>query len=231
MSKSKRNTIDPESIIDKYGADSVRFFILSDSPPERDVQWSEEGMLSSYKFVQKLWGLAENIYDISNKDLVEDSEEIEVFTNQALNRVNYALEKFRYNVIIAIFHEIYSFFRKISEQNKNFKNLKRNFEKILIIMSPVLPHFTNECLTKFDYKDIYKWPTVNQKYLIEEESLIVIQVNGKKRSFITINKNLEEKELIDQIKDKQLISKYLDNGELIKTIYIKNRLINFIIKQ
>ena len=230
MSKSKKNTIDPQNIIDEYGADSVRFFILSDSPPERDIQWSEEGMLSSYKFIQKLWALSENIIEISSGALKENSDEIEIFTNQVINKVNHALEKFRYNVIIAIFHEIYSFFRKISEKNKNYKNLKENFEKVLIIMSPVLPHLANENLTKFNYKKDFKWPIIDKKYLIQDKNLVVIQVNGRKRNTVSIGENLDENELIDQIKNKQLISKYLDNGELIKTIYIKNKLINFIIK-
>ncbi len=231
MSKSKKNTIDPENIINKYGADSVRFFILSDSPPERDVQWSEEGMLSSYKFIQKLWTLSENIIEISIKEHEKKNEEIEIFTNQTINKINYALEKFRYNVIIAIFHEIYTFFRKITEKNKNYKNLKENFEKILILISPVLPHLANEALTKFNYKKDMRWPLINKKYLIKDENLIVIQINGKKRNTVLINENLNEKELIDLIKNKQLISKYLDNGEIIKTVYIKNRLINFIVKK
>jgi leucyl-tRNA synthetase len=230
MSKSKKNTIDPQNIINQYGADSVRFFILSDSPPERDIQWSEEGMLSSYKFIQKFWGVSESILEISNTEPKENNEEIDMFTNQMIDKINHALEKFRYNVIIAIFHEIYSFFRKISEKNINYKNLKINFEKILIIMSPVIPHLANECLIKFDFKENLQWPEVNKKYLLKDKNLIVIQVNGKKRSSITIVENFNEKELIEQIKNKQLISKYLDNGELIKTIYIKNRLINFIIK-
>ena len=230
MSKSKKNTIDPQNIINQYGADSVRFFILSDSPPERDVQWSEEGMLSSYKFVQKFWTLSENILEISNAEEKEISEEIEIFTNQMIVKINYALEKFRYNVIIATFHEIYSFFRKLSEKKINYKNLKISFEKILIIMSPVVPHLTNECLAKFNFERKFQWPIVDKKYLSEDKNLIVIQVNGKKRGSITVIENLSEKELIDQIKDKRLISKYLDNGELVKTIYIKDRLINFIIK-
>ena len=230
MSKSKKNTIDPQDIINNYGADSVRFFILSDSPPERDVQWSEEGMLSSYKFIQKLWVLSENIFETSKSELRENNEEIEIFTNQIINKVNHALEKFRYNVIIATFYEIHSFFRKISEKNKNYKNLKENFEKILIIMTPILPHLANESLSKFSFKKEYKWPMVDKKYLNQEKNLIVIQVNGKKRDTISISESLNENQLIEQIKNKQLISKYLDNGELVKTIYIKNKLINFIIK-
>ncbi len=230
MSKSKKNTIDPQNIIDEYGADSVRFFILSDSPPERDIQWSEEGMLSSYKFIQKLWALSENIFEISKLEAKENSEEIEIFTNQIIDKINRALDKFRYNIIIAVFHEIYTFFRKISEKNKNFKNLKKNFEKILIIMLPVIPHFANECLSKFNFKEDFQWPQIDKKYLVKDKNLIVIQVNGKKRNTILIGEDIDEKDLVDLIKNKQLISKYLDNGELKKTIYIKNRLINFIIK-
>ena len=97
-------------------------------------------------------------------------------------------------------------------------------------MSPVIPHMTNECLEKFDNNKNYKWPEVNKKYLIENKKLIVIQVNGKKRSTISIEDDFNEKELIDLIKNRLLISKYLDNGELVKTIYIKDKIINFIIK-
>ena len=97
-------------------------------------------------------------------------------------------------------------------------------------MTPVVPHLANECLTRFDFKENLKWPSIDEKYLINDKNVIVIQVNGKKRNTLSIKENLKEKELVEQIKNKQLISKYLDNGELIKTIYIKNRLINFIIK-
>ena len=97
-------------------------------------------------------------------------------------------------------------------------------------MSPVIPHLANECLEKLDFIEQIKWPEVNKKYLGIDKNLVVIQVNGKKRNTLTIEDDLDEKDLINEIKNKQLISKYLDNGELIKTIYIKNRLINFIIK-
>ena len=230
MSKSKKNTIDPQEMIDAYGADSVRFFILADSPPERDVQWSDDGMLTSFKFVQKFWFLNDKIFEISKLNHYENNDKIDIFTNQTIDKFNQSLEKFRYNLIIALFHEIYSFFRKISEENKNYRNLKENFKKILIIMSPVIPHLSNECLVKFDENYDLKWPEVNNKYLIKDKKLIVIQVNGKKRNTITIEDDLSEKELISLIKNKLLISRYLNNGELIKTIYVKDRLINFIIK-
>ena len=101
---------------------------------------------------------------------------------------------------------------------------------MLLLMIPVIPHFANEYLEKFNHKSTHSWPEVNQKYLIDENNEIVIQVNGKKRNTITASKDIGETELIKIIKDNNMIDKYLNNGELLKTIYVKGRLINFIIK-
>jgi leucyl-tRNA synthetase len=230
MSKSKKNTIDPQNIIDQYGADAVRFFILADSPPERDIQWSEEGMLSSYKFIQKFWLLSEQIINLSKIKSDKQNEELEVFTNQSINKINQALKKFRYNVIIATYHEIYSYYKKITENGKNYKNLKYSFQKIILTMIPVVPHLANECLEKLNYNKDINWPDVEQKYLNTETINIVIQINGKKRAIISVENDIQENEIINQIKNKQLIDKYVKNGKIVKTIYVKNRLINYIVK-
>jgi len=113
MSKSKRNTIDPENIIKNYGADSVRLFILSDSPPEKDVQWSDQGMMASFKFVQKLWSLNSKILDkIKNNNHDNKGENLIKFTNQLIYKVTQNLEKFHYNVIVANLYEMYNFLIK-----------------------------------------------------------------------------------------------------------------------
>ncbi len=230
MSKSKKNTIDPENIISQYGADAVRFFILADSPPEKDIQWSDEGMVSSYKFIQKFWILSEEILKIIKQESDNHSDELEIFTNQIINKINQALKKFRYNVIIASYHEIYSYFKKLSENKMKPKNLKNCFEKIILIMLPVVPHLANECLEKLKFSKNVNWPEVDKKYLNEEFNEIVIQVNGKKRGLITVKKQIDEAKIINQIKTEKIIEKYLINGKLIKTIYVKDRLINYIIK-
>ena len=230
MSKSKKNTIDPQNIIEQYGADAVRFFIIADSPPEKDIQWSEEGMISSFKFIQKFWILSEEILKITKNTQEQNNDNLDFFTNQMINKINQALKKFRYNVIIACFHEIYSYFKKISDDKINFKNLKNNFEKIILLMMPVTPHLANECLEKFEFNKEIQWPEIEEKYLHQEFTQIVIQINGKKRGLISIKKKTKENEIINQIKEKKLIEKYLNNGKLIKTIYVKDRLINYIIK-
>ena len=155
--------------------------------------------------------------------------EIEIFTNQAIDKINSALDKFRYNVIIAVFHEIYSFYKKISDEKKNYKNLQNNFIKILTVMSPVIPHLAFECLNHLNEKKEIKWPEVNKEFLKTDEKIIVIQINGKKRNTITINKEIDEKQLIAKITDTKLVDKYIADKKIIKTIYIKDKLINIII--
>jgi len=230
MSKSKKNTIDPENIIEIYGADAVRFFILADSPPEKDIQWSENGIISSHKFIQKFWMLNEQITKLIKNEQLEENEKLEIFTNQSINKINQSLEKFSYNVIIATYHEIYTYYKKLVDTNKNFKNIKNNYEKILTIMMPVLPHLSSECLERINFKNNVEWPKINQKLITTSTNLIVIQINGKKRATISTDTDITESELLNQIQEKKLIKKYINNQNLIKTIYIKNRLINYIIK-
>jgi leucyl-tRNA synthetase len=229
MSKSKRNTIDPEKMIEAFGADSVRLFILSDSPPEKDVQWSENGMTSAFKYIQKFWLINEKIFSILNKEKSDLNEELDIFTNQAINKINLALEKFRYNVIIAVFHEIYSFLNKLVANNKHYSNLRDNYKKMLIVMMPVIPHIINECLKTINEKKDITWPDVKKEFIEDDEVNIVIQVNGKKRSIISVEKNLEEKKLLQKIKNSKLIEKYTENKKISKTIYVKNKIINIII--
>ena len=228
---NQKNTVDPEKMITQYGADAVRLFILSDSPPEKDIQWSESGMSAAYKFIQKFWLMTDGIINLTQETRTEVlDEKIDIFTNQSIDKINFALEKFRYNVIIATFHDIYNFYIKILETKKNSKNLKENFEKILIIMMPVIPHLASESLDILNNKLEVKWPEIIEKFLETNEKEIVIQINGKKRGNILINKSISEKDIIEKIKKMGLIKKYIENKRIIKTIYIKERLINIILE-
>jgi len=234
MSKSKRNTIDPEQMIKNYGADAVRLFILSDSPPEKDVQWSDQGMLASYKFIQKFWILHKKltlkIEESEQRQKQNFNEAIEEFTNQMLNKINISLNKFSYNVIIANLHEIYSFFNKVSEEKNVYKNLLNNYEKILTIMLPVTPHLASECLGEIKKNNNYSWPEISLKYLQKKKYNIVVQINGKKRSIILIEKSIEEADLLKKIKKAKELEKFLSGKDIIKTIFIKDKLINLIVK-
>ena len=229
MSKSKKNTIDPENIIMSYGADSARLFILSDSPPEKDVQWSEEGIISSFKFIQKLWSLNLKILEEMKKDHKEDSDnELSKETNRFLKKITQNLENFSYNKIIANLYEIYSFLIKKIKQNYKKETLKSNYEKILIVIMPVIPHFSNECLELINSKNVH-WPNYDETLLVNEKINIVVQINGKKRGLIEAKRNISEKEVLEKIMLDQNIKKYIENKQLKRKIFVTNKLINIII--
>jgi leucyl-tRNA synthetase len=229
MSKSKKNTIDPESIIKNYGADSVRLFILSDSPPEKDVQWSDQGMLASFKFIQKLWILNSKILEkVKNTDETNEAKNLTKFTNQLIYKVTQNLEKFHYNVIVANLYEMYNFLIKEIEKPIKKEVLVENYKKILVLMSPFIPHFTTECLNNFNEKEI-NWPSVSKEELIEEEINFVIQINGKKRAILKVNRDMNENSILSKIKSDDETKKFLQNQKIKKTIFVSNRLINIIL--
>jgi len=229
MSKSKKNTIDPENIIKNYGADSVRLFILSDSPPEKDVQWSDQGMLASFKFVQKLWTLNSKILEkIKDNNQNDEGKNLTKFTNQLINKITQNLEKFHYNVIVANFYEMYNFLIKETDKPIKKEILIENYKKILILMNPFIPHFSNECLNTIN-EDQIKWPKVSKGDLIEENINFVVQINGKKRAILKVKRDMLEKEILETIKLNQEIEKFINNQKIKKSIFVPNRLINIII--
>ena len=230
MSKSKKNVIDPENIINDYGADAVRFFILSDSPPEKDVQWSEQGMLSAYKFVQKFWVLHQKIKEnINKKNNHYEDIPLKKFTNELINKITLNLESFSYNVLVANMHETYNFLYKHLDNKLNAKDLLESYKKILIIFSPVLPHLMSECLEELNEIKKLSWPMIEKKYLEKDTIGYVIQINGKKRSLINAEKNLEENLLFNLVKKDKLLDKHLSNATIKKIIFVKNRLMNILI--
>ena len=225
MSKSKKNTIDPEEIINSYGADAVRLFILSDSPPEKDVQWSEQGMQASYKFLQKLWGLNELILEkikIKGNDNTSEKN-LEIFINETIEKFNYNLEKFNYNVLIANLYETYNFLIDLVNKNINGDILLENYKKILIIMSPIIPHYASECLYKFGITEKLEWPEVDKNKIKKDTIEYVIQINGKKRGNLTAKPNMNEKELMELIIKDDKINKSLLKKKIDKTFYVKNK--------
>ena len=229
MSKSKKNTVDPENIIINYGADSVRLFILSDSPPEKDVQWSDQGMVASYKFLQKLWLLNSKILEKIETDKSSSTNEtLSKFTNHLIYKITQNLEKFHYNVIIANLHEMYNFLIKEIEKPMKAEILVENYKKILIAMIPFIPHFANECLTKIN-KNPIQWPVVLKSELIEESINFVIQINGKKRALLKVKNNINEEDLLKEIQENKDTEELIKKQKIVKTIFVSNRLINIII--
>ena len=233
MSKSKRNTIDPEETIKNFGADAVRFFIMSDSPPEKDVQWSDQGIEASYKFIQKLWSLHLNIKNKIHKNEKSDDKEnneLNKFTNIFIDKVSKNIEEFRYNVIIANFYEMYNFLSKIIQKPLDKNILVNSYVNILKIMMPLLPHIASECITQIKADTDLRWPIADKKYLIEEMVNIVVQLNGKKRDVIQVKTNTSENELLEIISNNDKLKPYLLEKQILKKIFVPNKILNLIVK-
>ena len=231
MSKSKKNTIDPETMIKQYGADSVRWFILSDSPPEKDVQWSDAGVVSSSKFLQKIWNLNQSILNKAETKVNEKKQKsFEDKVDLYVYKIDNAINRFQFNVAIAQFYEIYKYFNDSLKLEINNKVLMTNMIKVMKLMIPFTPHIAYECLTNLKCKELNQWPKVNEETIKNSEIKMVVQINGKTRDVLNVKRNLEESEIADLVNKSLKANKYIINKKILKTIFVKNKIINYIVK-
>ncbi len=233
MSKSKKNTIDPETMIKNYGADAVRWFILSDSPPEKDVQWSDNGVISASKFLQRIWNLNQlikNREETKNQNK-SDEKEFELKIDIYVSKITEALNNFQFNVAIAHFYEIYRFLNESLKINLGNKILINNLTKIMKLMVPFTPHLAHECLLNLNCKNSNKWPETDKKILENVNINMVIQINGKTRDVLNIKRDSSEIKINKMTKNLPKIKKYLLNKKIVKTIFVKNKIINYIINE
>jgi len=170
----------------------------------------------------------------SNVKIDENKQENFIkFTNQLIVKITKNLENFRFNVIIANFHEMYNFYIKILDYNIEKNILLENYLKIIALLNPFIPHFTSECfeeLSKFKKFPLNEWPKTQEKFLIEEKINLVIQINGKKRDILNIKKDLEEEKILELMNENKKLKNYINSGQIIKKIFIPNKIMNLIIK-
>ncbi len=232
MSKSKKNIIDPDDIIKLYGSDAVRWFILSDSPPDRDIQWSDSGIQGAFKYIQKIWSTYSKIEIYENKNEKKINNKLTKSINLLIKEITDCIEKFHINVAVA---KLYVFLNYINEeiekQTLDKEEIKEVYKKYLIIISAFVPYIANECWEKITGKqdiNLQEWPRIDDSLLRKENYDIVIQINGKKRAIINATNNESEENILSKslaIKNIQVI---LDNKIIAKKIYIKNKLLNIV---
>ncbi len=229
MSKSKKNTIDPETMIKRYGADSVRWFILSDSPPEKDIQWSDVGVSSANKFLQKIWNLN---YLIKNRKNNKSEKKIEENfikkINNFMKKIDHSINSFKFNVAIANFYEVYNFIKNNLDEKIDNRIFVSNIINIMKLLIPLTPHLAYECLEILNAKNINKWPEIAANNV--EEVKLAVQINGKTRGVIETLKDEHKDKIYEKILKDQKLKKYLLDNKIIKTIFVKNKIINYIIK-
>ena len=238
MSKSKKNVIDPESIIQSYGADAARWFMLSDSPPERDINWSISGIQGSWKFCQKVYSLIEenkSLFDenIKFQNLSDEGKSLLIEIHQNLDEVTKSIEKFQMNVAVAKIYEMVNHILKYKSINTDCKTAIKDSLNILIrIIEPMTPHLAEECWSMMKNKSSLNqepWPIVNQEFLVKSEINMVIQINGKRRGEIKIATDAKEADVLDQIYTIKNIADMLNNKIIKKSIFVPNKIINIVI--
>ena len=231
MSKSKKNIIDPDDIIKIYGADAVRWFILSDSPPDRDIQWSDNGIQGSFKYIQKIWRTYEKI-KIYKKEQEKSDNNFLLTTNVLIKEITECIEKFHINVAVA---KLYIFLNKINEEidKKLLSNeeIEDSYKKYLIIISIFIPFISNECWEKLTGQNDLSsqhWPEIKVLDAKKDSYNVVIQINGKKRAIINATNNESEENILTKSLAIKNIKVILEQKTIIKKIFIKNKLLNIV---
>jgi leucyl-tRNA synthetase len=231
MSKSKKNIVDPDDIIKIYGSDAVRWFILSDSPPDRDIQWSDSGIQGAYKYVQKIFRTCEKIsnYQKTNENF---DKNFLVKVDILVKEISEYIEKFQMNVAVA---KLYMFLNLINDEIEKLGVDKNSlidvFKKYLIIISAFIPYIANECWEKITKKTdlaIQKWPKFDNESLKKDEFNVVVQINGKKRAIINAIHNETEDSIFSKSLAIKNIKVILEKTTITKKVFVKNKLLNIV---
>ena len=243
MSKSKKNIIDPQSIVDTFGADTARWFILSDTPPERDIQWTDKGVEASSRFIQRAWKIIiEGIDHISEKgeptpeNFGEEATKTRKITHRAIKDVTDALENLRFNRAIAHIYELSNQIQTVFSNKKSFNNNELYANRELLetyckLLAPMAPHLAEECWKMLGHNDLLSatsWPEFINEYVVDDTVLIIIQVNGKKRGEVSVPANASQSEVESIAMEIDNVKKAINN-DIRKIIYVPKRILNIVL--
>ncbi|MEW6616427.1 MAG: leucine--tRNA ligase [Thermodesulfobacteriota bacterium] len=244
MAKSKGNVVDPNDIIDKYGADTTRLFILFTSPPERDLDWSDQGVEGAFRFINRVWRLVignlEKIKDASlyesGGSLPDNLRNLRRKTHQTIKKVTEDIEdRFHFNTAISAIMElvnaIYQFDIENEKESISLSVLREAIETVIILLSPVAPHICEELWEKLGKKEsIIKvpWPSYNEEIIREDEILIVVQINGKLRSKVNVIASSREDEIKRAALDVPRVKELLRDNEIRRIIFVPGKLVNIV---
>ena len=242
MSKSLGNTVDPEEMIQNYGADTVRLFMMFTSPPEQSLEWSDTAINGSYRFLKKLWKLVKthqnsikDISDISsNEKFNEDQNKLRRKTHQTISKVTDDIgRRYTFNTAIAAVMELVN---EVSAFNVNDEldrqAIKEAIESILLLLSPIVPHICHQLWLDINHNRPIvdaEWPEFDNSLLKSETSLIVVQVNGKLRSKLEVDASTSEDELKSMALSDEKVMRFIEGNEIKKIIVVPEKLVNIVV--
>ena len=234
MSKSKKNVVDPVQIIEDYGADVARWFVLSDSPPERDVEWTQAGVEGAWRFVQKVWSIAEAAPAADDGPVTSgDALDLRRLAHRVVKNVTLGIEQFRFNTAVAQMYELANALRKAETQSgPGLATARREAIRLLAqLCSPFAPHLAEECWAAIGGKGLVataKWPVADPAMLVSETVLLPVQVNGKKRGEITLPRDASNEAVEAAARADDNVKPFLAGLTVRKVIVVPGRIVNIV---
>jgi len=240
MSKSKGNTVDPQELIDQYGADTVRLFMMFASPPEQSLEWSDSGVEGAYRFLKRLWKLA-NEHINNGKQAILDSAGLTAEQKEVRRRIHLTIDKvnddigrrYTFNTAIAAVMEMINALSRMTlETDNDHAIMREGVETAVLLLSPIVPHITDELWLALGHTEALidaPWPQTDQGALEQDEIELVVQVNGKLRGRISISKDADQATIEETAKNDENVAKNLDGKTIRKVIVVPNRLVNIVV--
>ncbi|MEM9377126.1 MAG: leucine--tRNA ligase [Pseudomonadota bacterium] len=236
MSKSKKNTVDPDNIIATFGADTARWFVLSDSPPERDVEWTQSGAEGAGRFVQRVWSvfhaLSEETATASGSDLGEATT-LRRASHKAVHAIDKAIEEFRFNSAIASIHEWVSVLKKAEQGGDTLVSARLEGASMLArCLVPFMPHLAEECWALIKGEDLCSaaaWPDIDETLLVEDSVTLPIQVNGKRRAEIAVSKTAGKDDIEATALAEPSLQSFIADKTIKKVIVVPGRIVNIVV--
>jgi len=246
MSKSKKNIVDPEDLVNAYGADTARLFTLFAAPPEKDLEWSDQGVEGAYRFLTRLWrfvfqhrglwaGLNSNEQP---ENLSSELRELRRIIHRTIKKVTDDIEgSFHFNTAIAAIMELFNALSATAQNEQKSKQaaglIKQGLETIIILLAPFVPHLASELWQQLGQRedlDRVSWPTYSPEALEAEELLIVVQINGKVRGKITVSADLAREQIESEALTEPKVAGFLRGKKVQRVVYVPGRLVNIVME-
>jgi len=244
MSKSKKNVIDPNILLEKYGADTTRLFCLFAAPPERDLEWSEQGVEGGYRFLNRVWRLARmwmdsireaEPFDGRPDQVAGDSRDVVKKTHESIKKVTKDIEdRFHFNTAISSIMELVNTLYGVEPEKSPQKIAVMRFamESVTLLLSPIVPHFAEELWKALGFETsilLASWPSYREDALVKDEFLIVVQVNGKLRSRFNVDADADDDTIKEMALSDERVQKFIDGKPVKKVIVVKKKLVNIVV--
>ena len=230
MSKSKKNVIDPIDIIDQFGADTARWFVMSDSPPERDISWSTEGVEGAWRHLNRVWRLTKEISTETKQNSLKEMLDADGKVDDLIFNTSKFIESFSFNKAIAKIYELTNF---LAGQDSSIKQKIYGIKALAILMEPFTPHLAQEIWYEIGQEGLIaeaSWPNIKKRMTSDEDQIILpIQINGKRKTEISVASDITETALKEIVLNERIVKKALTNSDIKRFIYVAKRIVNVVI--